>query len=1521
MSSDKLNELRRKAHDAVRAHKVFILKGYFHTVRKALTDRGWVEKMDGHRIRGTMGAGGFLLEDLVQALPPRQKGESKRAHIQKCERSIISRFLEHSNIDLLWCVRREKSDWTHLTKNQNILINRFQKSPFTSKEGLCMALKDFHWYYEEGKAETYFPRCFNVFNPEELSEFIENFRTTASVSFLRWFIETFEEKGSFFLMSDEGRVPLSSITFAINRCKDYIDYCVHNDIDIEGDIKIWEHDWDVFLTHHYLLTHENAKFLIQEDVVGLETFVESAKKILEKMKILWPQYGLDGTLNIWIIKPGNKCRGRGIILMNNIKQIISIVNPPISKSRYVVQKYIERPLVIHKTKFDIRQWFLLTSVQPLVVWFYKESYLRFSSQQYNLSNYHESVHLTNHAIQKKYSNGVRDDRLPNENMWDCHTFQAYLRQIGKFEMWNDKIYPGSKNKANKNQCLNVFYVWDFLGTMLACQENMDRRQNTFELYGADFMISEDFCPWLIEINASPDLAPSTSVTARLCPQAVEDTIKVVLDRRTDQNAETGYFEMIYKQIIPKTPAYMGLNLSLKGQRITPKCPQKREKSPNKSLHSIYTLARLASSSNRKPRNPNANGPTIMDFMQCLNFKTRLDREKDLLKKKIRSSTLYKKPNFSYSIYNPLNGNVGNNKISCISKNIKINEFKDDTMKKIKSPFATVVQETLKKPKTAKSAKSNCNLKDDNGGVDNSTATVADPTKPRKATTKLFKKSSNSHFFAVGLRMRSKYTDAIITEIENDLPTLTTLNENTVKKPPATDTVAKSSKKSGMPRKLYKKTTHNKKSDIKIRSAKTAKGVTKKIKTDVKVESSKVPVDLTKNLIFSDVKICEKFKALEARARHAINSKKIFTVIGGFEDIRQSLLERGWIERYLDNNNRTILSERLIKLSLTCAVTERLILSYMVRTSPVYFIWQPKYFEGLTHNIHYPIRNRLNRIRALDFTLKEGLHNCAENIQWHQIEEVSDHFSYQRSFLLTDIYKRDEFVQEYKRTEITSFLTFLNEAHDFEKLFDEHGTVPMECITIAIMKVEQYIKNKQHMFIDQLNTNEISQSTTNELLKNIHLIMVQKKKIKLSSLSFMGVEKLKAHVKVAIAEININWHQSRYDGHRNLWIVKPVNKARGYGVVLMKDAEKVLDHVFRHSENKYIAQKYIERPLLIYNTKFDIRQYFITQVKQDRVIVWFYKECYIKFSSQEFSLDNLHESIHLTNHAVQQFYKNGPRSVHLPTHNMWSLVEFLEYLRSINKEHCWNEKIFPSMKKNIVAVVLGSLEDMQFEENSFELNGADFMVGYDFEPIILEINANPDLTYTTKTTKDICTRVMQDVIKVIIDHSNDPQKPTGNFEIAHECLIPKCSNHSLKLCVDGKKLSPTRKPIRIYHLTRYSGLVVEGNKVEKPPKPTYNVRRKPLELNVTKSEIIFNKSVCKVERTFASVAKKQIGKKLIVKSPKRQPTRNLFQTVVVRPNSSYISNYVKSLPNVFNASKCINLSDLKQCLKLRESLSD
>lgn len=169
-------------------------------------------------------------------------------------------------------------------------------------------------------------------------------------------------------------------------------------------------------------------------------------------------------------------------------------------------------MLIHKTKFDIRQWFIVSNVQPLTIWMYRENYLRFSSQIFTLDNFHESLHLTNHAVQCKYTNvEQRDKALPNDNMWDCQTFQTYLKQIGAKEKWSEVILPGIRE--------------GIVCAMLASQDVMDRRQNTFEVYGADFMISDDFKPWLIEINCSPDLSSSTSVTSRMCPQCMEDIVK------------------------------------------------------------------------------------------------------------------------------------------------------------------------------------------------------------------------------------------------------------------------------------------------------------------------------------------------------------------------------------------------------------------------------------------------------------------------------------------------------------------------------------------------------------------------------------------------------------------------------------------------------------------------------------------------------------------------------------------------------------------------------------------------------------------------------------------------------------------------------------------------------------------------------------------------------------------------------------------------------------------------------------
>lgn len=119
-------------------------------------------------------------------------------------------------------------------------------------------------------------------------------------------------------------------------------------------------------------------------------------------------------------------------------------------------------------------------------------------------------------------------------MWTSARFQEYLEKRGRGSLWSSLIYPSMK-RAIAN-------------TMKVAQEHVEARRNSFELYGADFVLGRDFRPWLIEINSSPTMHASTPVTAQLCAQVQEDTIKVVLDRRADRSCDVGSFELLWRQV-------------------------------------------------------------------------------------------------------------------------------------------------------------------------------------------------------------------------------------------------------------------------------------------------------------------------------------------------------------------------------------------------------------------------------------------------------------------------------------------------------------------------------------------------------------------------------------------------------------------------------------------------------------------------------------------------------------------------------------------------------------------------------------------------------------------------------------------------------------------------------------------------------------------------------------------------------------------------------------------------------------
>ena len=92
-------------------------------------------------------------------------------------------------------------------------------------------------------------------------------------------------------------------------------------------------------------------------------------------------------------------RGRGIELYAKMKDIQMYFGEKQVNSQYVVQKYIEKPLLYKGRKFDIRIWGLVTAKEQRLFLF-KQGYMRTSSHGYDLENKENiNIHLTNNCLQ------------------------------------------------------------------------------------------------------------------------------------------------------------------------------------------------------------------------------------------------------------------------------------------------------------------------------------------------------------------------------------------------------------------------------------------------------------------------------------------------------------------------------------------------------------------------------------------------------------------------------------------------------------------------------------------------------------------------------------------------------------------------------------------------------------------------------------------------------------------------------------------------------------------------------------------------------------------------------------------------------------------------------------------------------------------------------------------------------------------------------------------------------------------
>lgn len=523
--SSRYLKLKNLAANAIRESKIFSIYGSCSAVRKALLERGWIEKIPANKMNLSKIRNGTFL--------------SKTEIHGELERLLLSNLVDKYTPNFIWRTKDEQRDTTiDMNKENTTIVNKLKiDALWTSKQGLCSSMKRNYWFYIDDVAEVNGPRTYNSYEIGETEGFVKDYKITACTSLLKWILSMVANERPVFV--DDGKISLNVVVFALNRCKEYLFRKQNKDID-HAICRASSGQWNAFLKKYYRIIGKDDVF--QEDTENkLPLYLCYAKFLLKEIHKYRPQLSCEGCHNIWIIKPAHCSRGRGIRMASKLGVITNLLSK--ANAKHVIQKYIEEPLLIHETKFDIRQYYLVTSTYPLVIWMYQDCYLKFSSQKYNLKNYHESIHLTNNAIQRRYANCVgRHSELPANNMWDLDKYKDYLNRIGRENVWDNIIYPGMKKSI--------------VGIMLSCQDSLSVCKNRFELYGCDFILDKEFKPWLIEINSCPDLNHTTHVTAKICPAVVSDIIKVVIDYPGNPKSPTGKFECIYRQPM-STPRYGG----------------------------------------------------------------------------------------------------------------------------------------------------------------------------------------------------------------------------------------------------------------------------------------------------------------------------------------------------------------------------------------------------------------------------------------------------------------------------------------------------------------------------------------------------------------------------------------------------------------------------------------------------------------------------------------------------------------------------------------------------------------------------------------------------------------------------------------------------------------------------------------------------------------------------------------------------------------------------------------------------
>ncbi|NOX83108.1 MAG: hypothetical protein GXP06_09015 [Alphaproteobacteria bacterium] len=187
----------------------------------------------------------------------------------------------------------------------------------------------------------------------------------------------------------------------------------------------------------------------------------------------------------WIAKPKRLSRGRGISVHADAATLPN-------DAKWLAQEYLADAHLYDGYKYVLRCYVLISSVEPLRVYLYKDGFVKLASELYRHGDYNNLyAHLTNPDV-----NALNEGAEASVVFHSFDTYRAWLRREGGDP---EALFDGVRDIA--------------ILTAIAAREQMRARiaasgaigPGCYELIGLDCMIDTALKPWLLECNLSPSL--------------------------------------------------------------------------------------------------------------------------------------------------------------------------------------------------------------------------------------------------------------------------------------------------------------------------------------------------------------------------------------------------------------------------------------------------------------------------------------------------------------------------------------------------------------------------------------------------------------------------------------------------------------------------------------------------------------------------------------------------------------------------------------------------------------------------------------------------------------------------------------------------------------------------------------------------------------------------------------------------------------------------------------------------------